>query len=137
LPILPALLQTAILALLSASIPLSETIASVLLALASDKNAQYVLRNPSLAELQSAESVHVLGFTSTGELLVAESEGSFTIDDWDKVYGAGKRLCCDDIETASDDEIMQDDISEEKGCEAMFIRSVVKEKVEADLHWKE
>jgi len=137
LPILPSLLQTAVLALLSASIPLAETLTSVLLALTSDGKSQSILRNPTLTELQSADSVHVLGFTAHGELLVAESEGSFTIDDWNEVFEAGKRLCCDDIETVNDDDVMQDDISGEKAEEAAFLKSVVREKVVADLHWKE
>jgi exosome complex component RRP46 len=79
----------------------------------------------------------VLGFTAHGELLVAESEGSFTIDDWNEVFEAGKRLCCDDIETVNDDDVMQDHISGEKAEEAAFLKSVVREKVVADLHWKE
>lgn len=110
---------------------------AVILALTSNEKTQLILRNPTLAELQSADSVHVLGFTSHGELLVAESEGSFTIDEWDKVFSAAKRLCCDDIETDSETDVMQDEISEEKGSEATFIRSVVTEKVEAELHWKD
>lgn len=137
LPILPALLRTAVLSLLSASIPLVETMTSVLLALTSNGREHSILRNPTLAELQTASSIHVLGFTSHGELLVAESEGSFAIDEWDRVYGVAKRLCCDDVETASDDGAMQDEISDENGSEAAFLKSVVKEKVEAELYWKE
>jgi exosome complex component RRP46 len=110
---------------------------AVILAFSSDSKTQPIVPNPTLTELQSADSVHVLGFTSHGELLVAESEGSFTIDEWDKVFSAAKRLCCDDIETDSETDIMQDEISEQKGSEATFIRSVVGEKVEAELHWKE
>lgn len=68
---------------------------------------------------------------------MAESEGSFTIEDWNVVYEAGKRLCCDDIETTSNDDIMQDDASDEMAGEVSFVKSVVREKVEADLHWKE
>jgi exosome complex component RRP46 len=123
--------------LLSASIPLAETLTSVVLAITSDEESQSILRNPTLTELQSADSVHVLGFTSHGELLVAESEGSFTIDDWNEIYEAGKRLCCDGIETDIDDDIMQDEISEERPSEATLIKAIVREKVATDLHWKE
>ena len=137
LPLLPALLQTAVLTLLSASIPLAETLTSVILAITRNKESQAILRNPSLIELQSADSIHVLGFTSHGELLVAESEGSFTIDDWNDIYDAGRRLCCDGIETDIDDNIMQDEISEGRTSEGKFIKAIVREKVGADLHWKE
>ena len=68
---------------------------------------------------------------------MAESEGSFTIDAWNDIYEAGKRLCCDGIETDIDDDIMQDEISEEKTSEATFIRAIIREKVAANLHWKD
>jgi exosome complex component RRP46 len=112
------------------------TLTSVLLALTSDGSSRSILRNPTLTDLQTVDSVHVLGFTSHGELLIAESEGSFTIDDWSELYNAGKRLCCDENETADDDEIMQDERLDDKAGEALLLKSVLSEKVEADLHWK-
>jgi exosome complex component RRP46 len=123
--------------LLSASIPLAATLTSVILALTSDRHSKTVLRNPTLTELQSADSVHVLGFTSHGELLIAESEGSFTLEDWDDLYEVAKGICCDGIETSDDDDAMQDEISDEKASEAVFLKSILREKVATDLHWKE
>lgn len=137
LPILPALLQTAILTLLSASIPLSTTFTSVLLAIGSisPKSVKKIIRNPTLQQFQAADSVHVLAFTSSGQLLVGESEGSFTLKEWDEVYDMAQGICCADVETTDDDN-MQGTGLEEKGGMMDFVQSTMKEKVSADLHWK-
>jgi exosome complex component RRP46 len=133
LPILPALLQTAILTLLSASMPLSMTLTSVFLALVSKGSSSIVIRNPTLLQSESAKSVHVLAFSSHGDLLVAESEGSFTIDDWELVFEAGKAMCCDGAE----DQTMQDQsLDNGSGSIDMFVKSALQAKVTADLHWK-
>jgi exosome complex component RRP46 len=68
-------------------------------------------------------------------LLVAESEGSFTLEDWDEVYQIGKALCCGGVET-SDDYAMQADGLGETGY-MRFIRSTLDEKVSNDLYWKD
>jgi exosome complex component RRP46 len=133
LPILPALLQTSILALLSASMPLSMTLTSALLALTSDGTAKRIIRNPTLIQSQVADSLHVLAFTSQGDLLVAESEGSFTIGDWDEIYEAGKAICCHETKIAEDHEMAD----EKDGGMQMFVKSILQAKVAADLHWKE
>ncbi|KAH8602696.1 hypothetical protein B0O99DRAFT_679685 [Bisporella sp. PMI_857] len=130
LPILPALLQTSILALLSASLPLAMVLTSVLLAITSEG----ILRNPTLQDIQKADSVHVLAFTSHGELLVAESEGTFTMEEWNGVYDVGRRICCDETPSADS---MQDNVLDEKdGGMIMFVKSVLSEKVKQDLRWK-
>lgn len=112
------------------------TLTSVLLALDSKGNSRNIVQNPSLAQFQSATSVHVLGFTSRGELLVAESEGSFTMEDWDEVFETGKALCCGG-EDAIDDEAMGGVALDEKGDMSMFVKSVLEHKIEKDLHWKD
>lgn len=137
LPILPALLQTAVLTLLSASIPLAMTLTSVLLAISSYGSSRKIIRNPTLQQFQGANSVHVLAFTSHGQLLVAESEGSFSMEDWDEVYDIGKGLCCDNIETADDDIMQGDGLVENTGGMMLFVKSTLEEKVSADLHWKD
>jgi exosome complex component RRP46 len=135
LAILPALLQTAVLTLLSASIPLAVTLTSVLLALNSNGKSRTVVKSPTLVQFQAADSVHVLAFTSQEELLVAESEGTFTLEDWDEVYETAKTLCCDETATAGDD-VMRDE-GENKGSLMKFVKSTLEEKVAKDLHWKD
>ena len=105
------------------------TLTSVLLAITPDG----ILRNPNLEELQIADSVHVLAFTSHGELLVAESEGCFTLEEWNGIHDVGRRICCDETE----EDAMQDDVLDEKAGGMMnFVKSVLAEKVKQDLQWK-
>ena len=112
--------------------PLSLTLTSVLLALTSDGTAKRIIRNPTLTQSQSADSLHVLAFTSQGDLLVAESEGSFTISDWEDLYEAGKAICYHETEPVDDHEMDGKD-----GGMQMFVKSILQAKVAADLHWKE
>ncbi|KAK6603449.1 hypothetical protein ACHAQE_007492 [Botrytis cinerea] len=138
LPLLPALLQTSVLTLLSASIPLSMTLTSVLLALKNKETGTTIIENPTPLDCQDAASVHVLAFTSHGELLVAESEGSFDLDEWEEVYEHGKSLCCKGHGLAAEDDIMHEDGLENEAPSSMmmFVKSAVQEKVATDLHWK-
>lgn len=110
------------------------TLTSILLTISLEGTSRTLLKNPTLPQIQQADSVHVLAFTSSGKLLVAESEGSFTMDEWEELYEVGKRVCCDEDET-SDDDAMQ--VDERNGSMMRFVKSVLKEKVEKDLHWKE
>ncbi|KAK6587182.1 hypothetical protein PZA11_000472 [Diplocarpon coronariae] len=130
LPILPALLQTALLALLSATVPLSMTLTSVYLSLTSEGS---IIVNPTPLESQSAASIHVLAFSSHGELLVAESEGSFTLKDWQAVFDAGKKICCDELKPG-EDQAMDD--GEQDRSLMMFVQSTLEDKVKTDLQWK-
>jgi exosome complex component RRP46 len=109
------------------------TLTSVLLALTSDGTAKRILRNPTPIQYQRADSIHVLAFTSQGDLLVAESEGSFTIGDWDDIYDAGKAMCCNDSKQTDDHEMGD---GKEGGMQT-FVKSTLQAKVAADLHWKE
>jgi exosome complex component RRP46 len=113
------------------------TLTSVLLALTSDGPAKSIIRNPTLTQSQSADSIHVLAFTSHGDLLVTESEGSFTIGDWDQVYEAGKAICCENSKQADDHEIQDEGLNEKAGGMLTFVKSTLKAKIAADLHWKD
>lgn len=108
------------------------TMTSVFLALASDGPSIKVIQHPTIEEIQRATSVHVLGFTSKGNLLVVESEGAFSIEEWDEVYEVGKAICCDGIPEETED--MVDDSAE--GLHS-FVKSALQEKVQSDLHWKD
>ena len=114
------------------------TLTSTQLAIKSNRSLRKIIRNPTLQDFQAADSVHVLAFTSQRQLLVAESEGSFTLDDWDEVYEIGKDLCCHGIETADDDDGMQGgELDETTGGMMSFVKSTMEEKVSLDLHWKD
>ncbi|KAI2629039.1 hypothetical protein GGS21DRAFT_235570 [Xylaria nigripes] len=133
LPILPALLQTAILALLSASLPMTSFLTSTSLAIMLKDGSRQMVINPTARQIEQAQSFHVLAFTSYNELILAESEGTFTMKDWDDVYSTCYSQCCtttniDDADTPMDGGIPATDMGR-------FIRSVVEQKTASDLYW--
>ncbi|KAF2434054.1 hypothetical protein EJ08DRAFT_575722, partial [Tothia fuscella] len=73
LAVLPALLQTSLLALLSASIPLDTTYTTT--------------------SVQLDRSMHVFAFTAERKLLVAESEGDFEYEAWDELCQKAEEEC--------------------------------------------
>ncbi|QDS77116.1 hypothetical protein FKW77_000939 [Venturia effusa] len=78
LALLPSLLQTSLNALLSASIPLNTIYASTF--------------------ITSKSSQHVFAFSGTGEMLVAQSEGVFGIEEWDTIAKEAEATCLRSID---------------------------------------
>jgi exosome complex component RRP46 len=132
LPILAVLLQTSVLALLSAATPLGMTMASTIFAITREGR---IVRDPSLVQVQEASSVHVMAFSSQGDLLLNQSEGEFTMDQWDEVYAKAEVACRGSEPDGGD--VMKDIGEGEAGGGMMeFIKTVIEEKVESDLHWR-
>ncbi|KAI1415981.1 hypothetical protein F5Y13DRAFT_186834 [Hypoxylon sp. FL1857] len=135
LSILPALLQTAVLSLLSAALPLTATLTSTSLAIIADGQSKRAVLNPSPREIETSESFHVFSFTSHDELILVESEGSFTMKEWDDAFAAAQRQCCQPATTNDGDTLMDDGSSAGVNLK-QFTRSVLEEKIASDLHWK-
>ncbi|KAJ1331552.1 exosome complex component RRP46 [Microdochium nivale] len=132
LPMLPALLETAVLSLLSAGLPLNATITSASFSINASMDDKYkIIPNPTPRQVETSRSFHVFAFTSHEELLLAESEGSFTTHEWDDLYSQARASCC-----PPDADIVMDD---ERGVHAdlkNFVRTTMQEKIVEDLHWK-
>ncbi|KAL7629383.1 exosome non-catalytic core subunit rrp46 [Parahypoxylon ruwenzoriense] len=135
LSILPALLQTAVLSLLSAALPLTATLTSTSLAIVADGTSKSIVLNPSPREIEVSQSFHVLSFTSHDELILVESEGSFTMEEWDDLFTIARRQCCSPT-NVGDGDILMDDDSLVGADLKHFTRSILEEKMAADLHWK-
>jgi exosome complex component RRP46 len=73
LPLLQSLLTTSLQALLSASIPLKTMYTTTL--------------------ISKPTSQHVFATTGEGEMLVAESEGDFGVEDWEGIVEEAKKMC--------------------------------------------
>ncbi|KYK55540.1 hypothetical protein DCS_07503 [Drechmeria coniospora] len=131
LPIIPALLHAAVLALLTAAVPLKAIATATMLAIG-DKGS--IMVDPAMEEADKAQSVHVLAFTSADELLLVESSGSFSVEEWNKILQAGQRACCQ-ASDAGGDMVMSGSGAESPSVRA-FIRSVMEAKASTDLHWK-
>jgi exosome complex component RRP46 len=133
---MPALLQTAVLALLSAAVPMRATATATAIAVAQQGDHKKTIIDPSPRDIETAHSVHVLAFTSHDELLLAESEGDFTVRDWDDVYETAKRICCRSARPKEGMAMVLDE--DDVGGPDMrhFLQSTMESKVAADLHWK-
>lgn len=93
------------------------------------------ITDPSPRQVEQARSVHVLAFTSLEELLLAESEGDFTMDEWDHVYSTARSICCKAAPQQEVDMILGED--QQPGPDLRrFIRAATETKITADLHWK-
>lgn len=90
--------------------------------------------NPSPKEIAQASSVHVLAFSSYGELMATESEGAFSIDEWDHVYEEAKQICYKENEADGDQKMDQD--SAPQNLQGM-VEKVIAEKVEKERKWKD
>ncbi|KAM5356060.1 hypothetical protein ACJ41O_002706 [Fusarium nematophilum] len=132
LPIIPALLHASILGLLSGAIPLKAIAAAAVLAI--PEEGKDIIIDPTAVEADRAKSVHALGFTSQDELILSESEGSFTPDEWAKVLQLGQRVCCEHEQPGSDTAMSGNDLGSKSIRQ--FIRSVMEAKVAEDLYWK-
>ncbi|KAG8626580.1 hypothetical protein KVT40_005525 [Elsinoe batatas] len=101
--LLPPLLNTTSLALLHASIPLSTTLTSTIIALPSpspdDPSALSTtcgtapILDPTPAQIIQAKSVHAFAFSSKGEVLLAESEGGFGVGEWESAEETARGAC--------------------------------------------
>ncbi|KAJ3476194.1 hypothetical protein NLG97_g9206 [Lecanicillium saksenae] len=134
LAIIPALLHAAILSLLTAAIPL-KTIATAVTLVIPDAEKQDIIVDPSTRDADTAKSLHVLGYTSDDELLLAESQGAFTVEEWETVLKTGQEVCCQAVQQGLEDTAMTGSGLESASIRA-FIRSIMETKIAADLSWK-
>ncbi|KAG6018857.1 hypothetical protein E4U41_003536 [Claviceps citrina] len=133
LTMIPALLHAAVLGLLTAAVPLKTIAVATTLAIAPE--GKDIVVDPSTEQAGRAQSIHALAFTSGDEVLLAESSGSFTVEEWGRVLELGQRICCQDQGWAVDAEMSGASNARPAGIKS-FIRSVLETKAAADLSWK-
>ncbi|PLB42613.1 putative exosome complex subunit Rrp46 [Aspergillus candidus] len=131
LTLLPALLNTSLLALLSASVPMSMTFSATSLAVTSTGD---ILREPTAEVASSAASVHVLAFSSKGHLLLNESQGAFDLDTWDNVRERALAICRGTASYGSDGDVTMTVDVDGQPLEGT-IREAVEDQVHRDYAW--
>ncbi|CAO2655328.1 Nn.00g103920.m01.CDS01 [Neocucurbitaria sp. VM-36] len=147
LAILPHLLHTALLSLLSASIPLRTTLTSVLIAIpssASPNSLSVPLLSPTANELLRAKpirSVHVFAFSGDQKLLLNESDGKFSYEEWAEACEKAEEICCGEEEEEGgvklgEGEGMELDGQIQEENLQQWLREVVRKKVEWEQRWK-
>ncbi|KAI4759123.1 hypothetical protein E4T52_01055 [Aureobasidium sp. EXF-3400] len=123
---LPSLLNAAMLAFLSASIPMTNTFTSTLLAIQPSGDISI---NPSPKLLLPASSAHVFAFSSTGNLILDLSEGEFDLDTWEKAHDKAKEECCKE-------QVEENAMEEGKPSLQGFVERVVEARVDKERAWK-
>ena len=126
--ILPYLLQVAQLALLQSSLPLSGTLSTNLVAVLSSssssspsssttdpssekKTTSKIIANPTPKEIAKAGSLHAVAYKMPNqEMLLLESEGMFTMQEWKEAVTVAEGLCEGDQESLK--EILKREIQE-------------------------
>lgn len=92
--------------------------------------------DPSPQQSRSASSIHVLAFSSLGDLLIAESEGDFSMESWDEAYGSAFLVCRGNDRDDKDHEDMSMDSENEVKLERI-LRDAVQGKVVKEREWKQ
>lgn len=129
---LPALLHTSLLALLSAAVPLSMTFTATVLAVTASGD---IIRDPSPKDANTAASLHVLAISSKGHLLLNESHGFFDFDTWEKVHQHALAICHGTPASGSDGDITMVEDTVGRPLEG-FVRESVEDKIHRDYAWK-
>lgn len=132
LTMLPALLHASLLALLSASVPLSMTFTATVLGVGSSGE---IIPEPSVQAARDAESLHALAFSSKGHLLLNESQGAFDFDTWEQVHQHASTLCRGTQASASDGDVAMGGDTHGQPLEG-FVRETVEDKIHHDYAWK-
>jgi len=123
------------LALLSASVPLRATAASAAVAVLGGGSDGTIVADPTPRQVETARSVHAFAFTSHDELLLAESEGDFSMQDWDAAHAAAEAICCRPRQEAGLDVDMDEERRDGPDLRRL-LRSTMETKVASDLRWR-
>ena len=95
--------------------------------------------DPSVQQIKMASSIHVFAFSSSGDILVVESEGAFTIDTLDEVHQRAKFICNKDEMNVGEAESTSEDISmrlDDVSKLDTVLLDAVQRKVAKDQRWK-
>ena len=119
--------------MLSTSLPLTATLSSVFVAVSPDGT---FIDEPAPKQIETATSIHAVAFSSQGSLVLAECEGKFNIDQWEKVVNHAKTICLG----AESAEEANEDVDMNEGQEDSlhdFVKALMDEKISNDQSWKE
>ncbi|KAJ5155360.1 Exoribonuclease phosphorolytic domain 2 [Penicillium capsulatum] len=131
LTLLPALLHASLLALLSAAVPLSMTFSTALLGV---NRTGTIIQDPLTADAD-VTSLHVLAFSSKGQLLLNESEGRFDFETWETIREHAASVCRGRPSVGSDGDVAMGDKSDDTRLDG-FVRETVEDRLHHDHAWK-
>lgn len=94
------------------------------------------MQDPSAEQIRSAASVHVLAFSSHGDLLLVESDGSFGIDAWEEVVEQARHICHGAEAAEIDVDGASMDSSGQLSLENMM-KNTMQERMVKEQRWRE
>lgn len=99
-----------------------------------------LIANPSTEQVKTASSLHVLAFSSKGNLLLNESQGNFDLPTWDKVHDLGETICRGSPAgwVGKDEDVTMGEAGGAAKGQTLeqFIRETVEDKVREEFMWK-
>lgn len=95
-----------------------------------------LIPNPPLKQIQSALSIHVLAFSSNGDLLVVESEGEFVMDTWEQVHEMAKNICRGPKPDENNGEDLNMGVDQQASL-GEILRDTIDDKMRKEQAWKE
>lgn len=94
--------------------------------------------SPTANELLRARpirSVHVFAYSGEGKMLLNESDGTFSYEEWDEAAEAAEEVCCKEDGGVGLGEGMEVDGREGQNLEE-WLRSVIQRKAAHEQRWK-
>ncbi|KAL8891049.1 MAG: hypothetical protein Q9215_001894 [Flavoplaca cf. flavocitrina] len=93
--------------------------------------------DPAARIVEKAASLHVLAFSSLGDILVAESEGTFDMDIWDQVYAMAEKHCRT-LDPGAPARMADVDMESSKSASLEdSLKGIIEGKVAREYRWKE
>jgi exosome complex component RRP46 len=91
LPALAGLVNAAVAGCLDAGVSMRCSVVATTVAVMAGSGELKV--DPGVKDLQKTTSLHVFGFSAVGELVLVESEGVFTFDEWERLEARARTVC--------------------------------------------
>lgn len=131
---LPGCVNAAVMGCLDAAVPMKTVLGAVMIGVTKSGD---ILGQPDAWERSICESLHVFGFTANGKLVLAESEGRFTVDEWEQGQALGQRMVIGQ-EAEEGDAIMNGNQEGlEGGSLINMLRQTIEARVARDERWNE
>jgi len=114
---------------------MATTAAAAVIAVVPAGGSTKAVVDPSQRELETAVSSHAFVFTAHGQLLLAESQGDFTMAEWEDAHATANKICCEAAKKDGMEMILDDEKQAGPDLQA-FLRSTLEAKVTEDLQWR-
>ena len=95
-----------------------------------------LVRDPSVKDIQSATSMHVLAFSSKGHLLLNESDGVFDMDTWENIYDFAKSVCLTEEEGVAVGQDVEMGATTKPEPLEQVVRDAIEDRLREDHAWK-